>query len=85
MQYGISGNHENKMYLCSLLQNVKDIPVGLAERHQRNAKCLTHCTEKIIIINKSWVGQFLHVETHRKGKKEMEKSMMEAELKKQKD
>lgn len=40
---------------------------------------VTHCNEKLIRLNKSWVGQFLHVKTYRKGKKEMENNMMEAE------
>lgn len=30
---------------------------------------VTHCTEKLITFNKSWVDQFLPVKTHRKGKK----------------
>lgn len=46
---------------------------------------VTYCTEKLIIFNTSWVGQFLHVKTQSKGKKEMERNMVEAEQKKEKD
>lgn len=30
---------------------------------------VTYCTEKLIVCNKSWAGQFLHVKTQSKGKK----------------